>query len=96
MSLSSLGSSKNLKVEASGGSLSKMLGKNYFIDGENMLKLLSPGANRSSKSRKQQDEKMLQYSRASSPQKTHKKQKSDDNRDSKDLKKISTRQRKAA
>jgi hypothetical protein len=44
LSLSSLSrSSPNLKVEASGGSITKMLGKQYFVDGEQMLRIMSPG-----------------------------------------------------
>jgi hypothetical protein len=45
LSLSSLSqSSQKLEAKASGGSLSKMLGKQYFLDGEKCLSLLSPGA----------------------------------------------------
>jgi hypothetical protein len=76
ISLSSLSrSSRNLKVEASGGSLSKMLEKSYFVNGEHMLKVLSPqpGANRHSQTRKNRadlgDNKQFSASRNSSPQK---------------------------
>lgn len=61
-----------MKVEASGGSLSKMLHKAYFVDGEHMLKILSPGPanNKSENLRKRDlDPKMLSVSRTSSPTK---------------------------
>jgi hypothetical protein len=59
-----------------------MLGKQYFLDGEKCLSLLSPGAPKryqNPKKRHELDAKMLSYSRASSPQKLQKnKQKSED------------------